>query len=71
MVNRKKISKKVIEASQRGRGRPATGRQRGGLMGIRMSDEERALITSAAAKAGITPGAWLLTQGIAAAKGGR
>lgn len=71
MVHRKKISKKVVEASKRGRGRPATGRQRGGMMGVRMSDEERALIEDAAAKAGQTPGAWLLAQGLAAAEKSR
>lgn len=68
MVDRKNISKKVAEASKRGRGRPATGRQRSGVMGVRMSDDERALIESAAAKAGMTPGAWLLAQGLAAAR---
>lgn len=68
MVDRKKISKKVIEQAKRGRGRPATGRQRGGTLGVRMSDEERELINAAAAKADMTPGAWLLAQGLAAAK---
>jgi hypothetical protein len=68
MVNRKKISKKVIEASKKGRGRPATGRKRGGLMGVRMSDDERAEIETAATAAGMTPGAWLLAQGLAAAR---
>ncbi len=67
MVPRKKATEKPSTNESRGRGRPATGRIRGEKIGVRCTEEEKARIEAAAAAAGMTPGTWLLEQGLQAA----
>lgn len=67
MVNRKKISEKSSPAPKAKRGRPATGRVRARMLGVRGTDPELDAIEAAAEKDGMTPGKWLLSLGLAKA----
>jgi hypothetical protein len=64
MVDRKNVPTIPEAPPKRGRGRPATGRVRNQMIGVRCSPEERAQIEFLAAKAGMTAGQWMLHRAL-------
>jgi hypothetical protein len=69
-VHKKKTKKKsasVPAKEKRGRGRPATGRVRPDKITVRLNEDERIAIETAAEAAEETPGNWLREQGLNAA----
>ncbi len=62
------MKKKPVEPVKRGRGRPATGRQKEIRMEVRMTAEQREILEAAAQREGMPLTVWALAAMLAVAK---